>query len=325
MRRLALAAFLFLFAGAVLANTSARTIQVGVMISGTADRWKLIGEALREGLREHGYVEGKNLVIHQRTATYPDKRMSDYAAELASKELDVIVIACNWTMKLITAAQKKTPIVMATIADPVASGFVKSIARPGGNVTGMTGHIAGLAPKMLEHLSVAVPTAKTVALLLNDRNRRHDAQVREVIAAGAQMGVKVVPVGLHLLSSVPAAREVFRSNGVEAAIVLPDDDLFWEFLDKIIATADDLKMPTLLPKRELVWAGAFMSFGADSSSIIKRSTNHIVRIVNGAVAGELPIEHPTQVELVLNKTKADRYGLPLPRAAILRAAEVYER
>lgn len=84
-------------------------------------------------------------------------------------------------------------------------------------------------------------------------------------------------------------------------------------------------MPTLFPKRELVWAGAFMSFGADSSDIIRRSARHVARIVNGAVAGDLPIEHPTQVELILNKTKADRYGMPLPRAAILRAAEVYSK
>jgi putative ABC transport system substrate-binding protein len=139
------------------------------------------------------------------------------------------------------------------------------------------------------------------------------------------MGLEVVPIDLHRLTSVAAARDVFRAERAGAAVVLPDDDLFFEYLNKIIPAADELRIPTLFPKRELVWAGAFMSFGADSSDIVRRSTNHIIKIVNGANPGELPMEHPTQVELVLNKTKADRYGMALPRAAILRAAQVYTK
>jgi putative ABC transport system substrate-binding protein len=322
---------LVLFAGALAVSTAAlaappeRAIAVGILISGTPDRWKLIGDALEQGLREQGYEQGKNLVLHKRTATYPDKRMDAYVEELVGKRLDAIVTACGWTTRLASKATNKTPIVMATIADPVGRGFVKSLARPGGNLTGMTGHIVGLAPKMLEHIRIAVPTAKTIAVLANGKYRVHDAQVREAGAAGAAMGMRIVPIDLHRLTSVAAAREAFPAEGAQAVMVLPDDDLFFEYLDAIIPAADELRLPTLFPKRELVWRGAFMSFGADSREIVRRSTQHVVKIANGAVAGQLPIEHPTQVELVLNKTKADQYGIPLPRAAILRAAEVYSR
>lgn len=308
-----------------LAAPPDRPIQIGLLLSGIPERWDLLREGIDAGLRDNGYIGGKNVVVYPRTATYPDKRMAAHVDELIARNVDLIVTSCGWTTGLATRATKVIPIVMTTVADPVRRGFIKSLARPGGNVTGMTGHVPGLAPKMLEYIKIAVPDRTTVALLVNRQMNLFDDRITHSISSGASLGLKVLAIDVHRLATLDSARETFQTEGIEVVMGLPDDDLYWEYLDRVLAVANELRLPTFFPKREMVWSGAFMSLGADTRASVRRAGKFIDRILNGAQPGDLPVEHPTQIEFVINKAKAEQFGVRVPQAAMLRANVVVSK
>lgn len=310
--RLEFAALLMLVAGFASAAPPDRVVRVGVIASGPTERWALIENSVRAGLREKGYVEGTNLVLVERYVLHPGvpiagrAEMDAAASALLAERVDVAVSGCGWSLRTLMSKTSELPIVMASVTDPVRQKFVESLARPGGNVTGVTGGAGGLGPKMLEQLRVAMPAARAVGVVYNATNSSHRARFDEVEVAARAMNLAIVPIDLRALGD---------ATRTDALLVLPDDGAFWGYVNRIVATG----LPAIFPRRDLVEMGGFMSYGSDDREVFRRAGAYVDRIVNGALPAELPIEHPKDTELVLNLRKAPAYGLTVPRTAILRA------
>jgi putative ABC transport system substrate-binding protein len=299
-----------------------RVVRIGKLTSGEPPRWAMINDAIEDGLRELGYVEGKNLHLIKRTATYPDPRMEQYVRELVDAKVDVIVTSCMWTTSLARKYTSTIPIVIGGVHDPVGKGFVSNLARPEANVTGHTGNVPQLAPKMLEYLRMALPEVRAVGLLTNPKGRFHDARLVEALAAGRSMQLTVVPIDMHRLTTRAATRAVFKEAGVQALTFLVDDDLFFSYLDRINPVADELRLPVLYTKRDFVDLGGLMSFGPDYVSIMKSTAGYVDRILGGTRPTDLPVAQPAKLEFALNLRRAAELGIEFPRAALLRAEYV---
>ncbi len=302
-----------------LAAPPGRTVRVGVLFSGSPVRWELIDRALIDGLREHGYAEGRNVVITRRAGTYPDDRMESYAKELAGMKLDAIYTSCGWTAAAASKATSLTPIIFGKVSDPVGRGLVKSLAKPGTNLTGRTGRVPQLAPKMLELLRETLPDVKHVGVLMDGRSKANQARYVEAETAASAMHLKLTAIDWHRIKNVDAAIVTLRAAEVSALLTLPDDDLVAEFLDQLHAATVLLRLPIIYPSRELVESGGFMSYGPDSYDIYRRSVAHLDRVLNGANPAELPIEQPTSLDLAINLKRANALGITIPRSALMRA------
>lgn len=296
-----------------------RVVRVGMLTSGAPIRWDMVETATAAGLRDAGYIEGKNLELVRRNATYPDQRMQTHTQELVERKVDVIVTSCTWSTMLATKMTGKIPIVMGSIINPVERGFVRSLARPGTNVTGQTGHFPDLAPKMLEYVRVAMPGAKTIGILSNSKNPLHLRSMRNAEEAARALGLKAIDIDLHRFSNREATREVLRESGAQLVLVLPDDDLYFEFLQHVFPVSAELRVPTFFTKRDLVDVGGVFSYGVDSVAIFRRNAFFIDRIVNGLNPAECPVENPTKLEFAVNLKRAAEYGIDVPRAALMRA------
>jgi putative ABC transport system substrate-binding protein len=304
----------------VAAPPADRTVRIGVLTSGVRSRAERLWEGLADGLRAQGYIEGKNLVIHRYQGEWPDDGMTARAKEFAAMGLDAIVTACGWTTGVAVKTTSTTPIVMATVTNPFGYGFVKSLARPGTNVTGRSGSVADLGPKMLDHMHAVLPSAKRIGALINPRNPVQADRLREAQAAATTMGLVVIPLELPRFPTVEAARDVFRSERVDVVLALPDDDMHYMTHPKILPAADELRIPTVFPKSDVVEGGrGFMSYGPDQYDAFRRSVSFIDRLANGARPEELPVEQPMKLELAINAKKAAEFGIAIPNAAMLRA------
>lgn len=302
-----------------LATSSPRSLRVGIITTGTAQRWAYIENAFTEGMRELGYSEDRNLTLHKRKVSASEpRRMVDGVAELIEQRVEAIVTSCGWGTSVAMNATKTIPIVFAGIADPVGRGFVKSLAHPGGNVTGASGLVPDLAPKMVDYLRLALPNVTVVAALLNGSKAEHARQLASAQQAASAIGVNLVPVKLQVLADERSAAEALRRTGAQAVIALPQDELVWQHLDAILAAAAELQLPTFFPKRDAVDLGGFMSYGADAAELMKRSATYVDRIANGASPSALPVELARRLEFVVNMRRAAEFGIALPRAAMVR-------
>lgn len=309
---------LLLRARAAVAAPTDRVVRVGVLFSGSPWRWELIDRALIAGLSEHGYIEGRNIAITRRAGTYPDDRMEGYASELAGMKLDAIYTSCGWTAAAASKATSQTPIIFGKVSDPVARGLVKSLAKPGTNLTGRTGRVPQLAPKMLELLHQTLPNAKHVGVLMDGRSKAVQVRFAEADTAARAMHLRLSAIDLHRIQTVDAAVSTLRAAEVSALLTLPDDDLVAEFLDQIHQATVLLRLPIIYPSRELVEFGV-MSYGSDSYDIYRRSVVHLDRVIKGANPAELPIEQPNSIDLAINLKRANALGITLPRATLMRA------
>jgi putative ABC transport system substrate-binding protein len=281
-------------------------------------------EAFRRGLRELGWVEGQNIVIEYRYADGRSERLPALAAELVGLKVDVIMAG---SMPAIPAAKNATntiPIVMGLSADPVAEGVVGSLARPGGNITGLT-FFAGLEiiGKQLQLLKEAVPGVRRVAVLLNPANRAHTLWGREAEAAARALGLQLQR---HEVRGPNELGGVFAAMGREraSALLIPGDATFTILRGRIAELAAQGHLPTMSALRQYVEAGGLMSYGASVTENYRRAAYFVDRILKGAKPGDLPIEQPTKFELVINLKTAKALGLPIPQSLLQRADEVIQ-
>lgn len=296
-----------------------RVVRIGVLTSGTRGRAEKLWTHLADGLRAQDYVEGKNLVTLPYQGEWPDPGMAARAQEFASMKLDAIVTACGWTTGVAAKTTSTTPIIMATVTNPIGSGFVKSLALPGTNVTGRSGSVDSLGPKMLDHMHAMLPAAKRIGVLINARSPIQPDRLREVQSTASALGLTVIPIELSRLSTSEAAREVILGERLDVVFALPDDDMHYMTHAKLLPVADDLKIPTVFPKSDVVESGrGFMSYGPDQYDAFRRSVSFIDRLANGAKVEELPVEQPMRLELALNAKKAAAFGIAIPKAALLR-------
>jgi putative tryptophan/tyrosine transport system substrate-binding protein len=281
-------------------------------------------EAFRQGLRDLGYVEGRNIVIEYRWAEGRFDRLPALAAELLRLGVTVIV-AGNTPAAL--AAKKATstiPIILVTSGDPVGSGLAASLARPGGNVTGLSlTPTPAISGKQLELLKEAFPSITHVAVLANPANPPTAGLLKEIELAAQSLGLRLRVVQVQEPKEFGDAFATMKNERVPALLVIADP-LVADNRDRIVAFAATNRLPAIYPYRLFVDAGGLMSYGADSSDLYRRAATYVDRILKGAKPAELPIEQPTKFELVINMRTARALGLSIPRQLLVRADRVIE-
>ena len=280
-------------------------------------------EALRAGLRDLGYVEGKNIVIEYRWAEAKYERLPGLAAELVQLKVDVIVAGGTPAIQAAQQATTTIPIVMGTSADPVGTGFIASLSRPGGNITGLTDIAGDVSVKYLELLRVAVPKLSRVAVLANPGHPLHPGMLKNIQAAARTTGVNVSPLQASTASQIEAAFGAIKRERAGALIVLPDS-LFFTQVRQIAELAAKNRLPTMFSTGELVEAGGLMSYGQNSLERFRRAATYIDKILKGVKPADLPVEQPTRLELVINMKTAKAIGLTISQDLLFRADTVIE-
>jgi putative ABC transport system substrate-binding protein len=317
----ALAAVLLFSALPVAAQPAGRTPRIGLMSVGTdperpAPQWA----AFLEALGALGYVEGRNLVVERRFAAGRFERMRQFAAELVQRNVDVIVVTGTREVQAAIEATKTIPIVTVVAPDPVAAGLAASLARPGGNVTGLTFSADGVGGKSVELLREAVPGAARMAVLAS---RPQSSTVRrELEEAARSLGVTFVPVELV---KTPDDFDAFftraRREGV-GAVVVTSDGVTNVHRQRVVDAAARARIPVIYPVREFVELGGLMAYGPTFSDLFRRAATFVDRILKGARPADLPIEQPAKFELVVNLRTAKALGVTIPPALLARADQV---
>jgi putative ABC transport system substrate-binding protein len=280
-------------------------------------------ESFRQGLRELGYVEGQNIAIEYRFAENRPERLPALATELVRLKVDVIVTAGPPAPQVAKQATRTIPIVFAVGNDPVADGLVTSIARPGGNITGLAAIAAEVVGKQLELLKEVAPKVSRVAVLQNPNHRGHPAVLREAEAPARALGVKLQIVQASNPSEIDAAFASMRSQSAGGVLVLRDG-LFLAQRTQIAVLAAKSRLPAVYGLREHAEAGGLMAYGSSVPVMYRRAAHYVDKIHKGANAAGLPVEQPTKFELVINLKTAKALGLTIPPSLLQRADEVLQ-
>ena len=278
-------------------------------------------EAFQQGLGARGYIDGRNVVIEYRSTDGSFDELSRLAAELVRSNVDVILASGAPAAFAARSATTKVPIVFVRVYDPVEIGLVTSVARPGGNVTGLSQISADLGGKRLELLKELVPKLKRVAILWHPANLTNLVQKKSVEVAARTAGVDTKSVPVQDPNQFGSAFEDAR--GVDALMQM-DDPLFITHRRRIAELAIRSRLPAIYGLRPSVDAGGLMSYGADSRDLYRRAATYIDKILKGAKPADLPIEQPTKFELVVNLKTAKAIGLAIPQSLLLRVDQVIE-
>ena len=281
-------------------------------------------EAFRQGLRALGYVEGKNIVIEYRWAEGEYKRFPGLAAELVQLKVDVIVAAGGTPS--VEAAKKVTktiPIVFPNVGDPVGSGLVASLARPGGNITGLTAMRSELSGKQLELLKETIPKLSRVAVLSNPGNSYTASLLRETEAAARSLGVKLQILEARGPNDFDRAFLAMAKDRPDALLLMPDAMLNNQG-PRLAGLAVKNRLPTMFAVRAGVEAGGLMAYVSNFQDLWRRAAHYVDKILKGAKPGDLPVEQATRFELVINLKTAKALGLTIPRSVLIRADQVIE-
>ena len=293
---------------------------IGVLLvarSPESEDWR----AFRQGLRDAGYVEGRDFVIEWRSANGDYARVPELAADLVQRRVDVIVTESTVAAKAVKKATSTIPIVMAIVADPVGSGLVTSLAHPGGNVTGVSLMTAELAVKRLQLLKDAIPGLTRVAVLWNPGTPFHKQAVEDLNAVAPSLSLELKFVSALKPDDVgPAISTVIQAHA--QALYVLDDPLFFAHRMTLLKLASQARLPVVYGERSFVDAGGLMSYGTNIGDLIRRSAGYVVKILKGAKPGDLPIEQPTKFELVVNLKTAKALGITIPESILLRVDEV---
>jgi putative tryptophan/tyrosine transport system substrate-binding protein len=279
--------------------------------------------AFLEALRKLGWVEGKNLAIAYRYAQNNRDQLRDMAAELVRLNVDVIVAV--GTLAPLAAKQATTtiPIIMTSGGDPLGTGLVTGLARPGGNVTGLSLMMADIGAKWLELLKELVPATSRVAVLWNSANPYPADVFRVTKTAAGIMGIKIQSLEVKGPSDFDGAFEAVKSKRPDALITI-DDPLMIDNRSRIVEFAAAERLPTIHGVREFVKAGGLMSYGASISDLYRRAADYVDKVLKGARPADLPVEQPTKFEFVINLGAARALGITMPPNLLARADEVIE-
>jgi putative ABC transport system substrate-binding protein len=277
----------------------------------------------RQGMRELGYVEGRNLAIEWRSAEGKGERLPELAAQLVQLKVDVIVTAGT---PATSAAQKATgtiPIVIAAATDPVGSGFVKSLSHPGANITGLSSLSLDISPKNLEIMLSIVPKLSHVALLMNPANSSHVAVLKSTQAAAQKLNIKVLPVEARTAPEIERAFSAMTREHA-GAVIVAIDSFFIQQGGQIAALAAKNRLPSMGGSREYVEAGGLMSYGQNLGDNSRRAATYVDKILKGARPGDLPVEQPETFELFVSRKAAKALGITIPESILVRADRVIE-
>jgi ABC-type uncharacterized transport system substrate-binding protein len=298
--------------------------RIGYLAGGSPERRPRLLAAFRQGLRDLGWVEGQNIIIEYRYAEGRSERLPDLAAELVRFKVDTIVAP---TIQDATAAKNATgtiPIVMVAVTHPVGTGLIASLARPGGNVTGLSFSVGvETYGKGLQLLKETVPKVRRVAILWNPANPASRLAIREVNVAARSLGVQLQLLEARGPSEFDGAFAVMAKERPGALLVV-SDTLFILHRTRLADLAARNRLPAAYGAREYVDAGGRMAYGASLPDLWRRAATYVDKILKGAKPGDLPVEQPTKFELVINLKTAKALGLTIPQSVLGRADEVIE-
>ena len=298
--------------------------RIGLLVTGWDSTRGHLDRALMEALRDQGYVEGRNLVIERRYADGDGSRLRELARELEALKLDAVVTTCTPSTRLMKAETATTPIVMATVSDPVGQGLIASLARPGNNVTGASSQVEDILPKMIEYFAAVLPRQASVAVLADKRNPVHARHWELLLKPGAAAGLTLARYEIGNAREIEGAIDKAVSEGAGALFLLPDHPLFMDHRTRIVSAAGTHRLPSFFWAREFVEAGGLMSYGENLTVSWQRAAGYVSRIMGGARPAELPVAQPTVFELVINLKTARALGVTIPRTMLVHADRVIE-
>jgi putative ABC transport system substrate-binding protein len=302
------------------AQQSKKVWRLGLLHPGS---WEVSGDAamfaaFRQQMSDLGYVEGRNLVMDKRAAEFQIERLSGLASDIVALHPDAIIAVATPAVAAAQRATSTIPIVMTPALDPVRSGFVKNLARPGGNITGLSNMFGDLAGKSVEILHEFLPNAKRVAVLMST-NPAHPAVYETAEAAAHSVGLFTVPVRAATPADLERAFQDIAEANCDALLVLADP-----IRPAIVSLATRARLPAVYQVNEFVEAGGLVSYGPSLPAMFRKSAQYVDRILKGASPAELPVEQPTTFELVLNLRSAKSLGLSIPESLVVRADKVIE-
>jgi len=304
------------------AQQAASTVrQVGLIASAPPTPAML--NAFRDGMRERGYIEGQNLSVAVRWPQGSFDQDPSVVTELVNSNVDVIVAWASPAVIAVRRATSTIPIVMVSVGDPVGSGFIASLARPGGNITGLTNIAVDLNAKLMELFVELVPGMKRVGVVRNPNNPGSTAMLRETENAVRKLNIQVEVVDAQTSDEFERAFAQLRAKSVDGVVLLADPTVI-EHSRRIAELAQSARLPTAFQRRENVDAGGLFSYGPDINNQFRQAAFYVDRILKGEKPAELPVQEPTKVELVINLKTAKALGLTVPRIMQMTADEVIE-
>ena len=299
----------------------ARLPRVGVLLLNPLSSRPQQLEAFRQGLRAHGYVEGQNIVIELRSAEGKSERLAELAAELAQAQADVIVAAGTEPIQAAQKATRSIPIVMMSIGDPVGAGIVASLARPGGNVTGVSNLATELSGKRLELLKETLPKLSSVAILWNPDNASVVLKFKETEAAARVLGIQLQSLEARHPSDIERGFQAAARARADA-VVTADEQFLSSQRARIVALAIRQRLPVASEFREFAEAGALFSYGPSLTDQARRAATYVDKILKGAKPADLPVEQPIKFEFIINLKTAKQIGLTIPQWTLMKADRV---
>ena len=297
--------------------------RVGFMGNSAAALEANLVDAFREGLRELGYKEGRNIVIEYRWADGKYERFPALIAELIAAKVDVIVTAGTPAALAVKKATTTVPLVMVAVGDPVGTGLVPSLAQPGGNLTGLSSIAPDLEGKRLDLLRQVVPTLSHVAVFFNSLNPFHIVSMQQAHAAARVMGIKLQQHDVRISEDLEGAFAAIRKERPDALLILADR-VFLHNRQCMMDFTEEQNLPNVNAYKELVEAGGLMSYGPSYEDMHKRAAIYVDKILKGATPANLPIEQPTKFTLIINLTAAKALGVTVPPTLLPLADKVIE-
>jgi putative ABC transport system substrate-binding protein len=306
------------------AQPAGRVYKVGYLQTSTREQGLHLLKAFEEGLRERGYRVGQNVVIEERFAQARLERLPELAADLVRLKVDVIVTGLNPNTIAAKQATTTIPIVMANCVDPVGAGLVASLARPGGNITGLTQDTGDeINGKRLELLKDILPKLSRIAVLWNPDFAPNQARLKATADAARKLGLALLSVEARGLDDLEPAFASMTKERAGALVVLGDAVLF-SYRSQIGSMATRIRLPAIANVREWAEAGLLLSYGASLPDLWRRAATYVDKILKGAKPADLPIEQPSKFELVINLKTAKAFGLTLSQSFVARADEVIQ-
>lgn len=322
-------AFMALIAGGLLASPLAaqpqptgKVYQVGLLSIGSDPEWRIPWKPFVEAMSELGYVEGRNLVIRPAFADGKPERLPALVAELVSAKVDAIVTTGPRETVAAKRATATIAIVMTVVPDPVAQGFVASLSRPGGNVTGLSNFVPGLGQKYVELLHEALPSATRFAVVASLPNPLPETR-QELEAAGRLLGITLSVARVSGPDDFDGALARAKKDGA-AGIIATNDGVTWRHRKSLVPLVLKHRLPAIYWAREYVDEGGLMTYSASVADLRRRAATYVGKILKGARPADLPVEQPATFELVINLKAAKALGLTMPQSLLQRADQVIE-
>ncbi|HEU4340845.1 MAG TPA: ABC transporter substrate-binding protein [Candidatus Binatia bacterium] len=279
-------------------------------------------ESFRQGLREHGYVEGKGFVLELRYGDGKAQQLPELARELVSLKVDVILTSTDGAIAVVKQQTQTIPIVMATSTDPVRTGFVASLARPGGNVTGLSVISPELGGKRLELLREVVPTLSRVAFIWNPDIPGATLEYKELEGASHSLRLQLQFLEVRRSDDLQNVFSAVTKGRAEALILAWPNPVLFSNRDEVTSFAQRNRLPAIYAQKEFVEAGGVMSYGPNLADLYRRAATYVDKILKGAKPADLPVEQPTKFELLINLKTAKQIGLTIPPNVLARADKV---